>query len=109
MTVLASQDIFTFQRRAQDVRVDIATDAEPGDLSGITFRSVNGSIEKTGLTAESGGNGLLVDFTLSDDDLDVWAGTYRWEMVAEVVSQVYAVAYGWLIVAPEVTEAESSS
>ena len=57
MTVLASQDIFTFQRRAQDVRVDIATDAEPGDLSGITFRSVNGSIEKTGLTAESGGIG----------------------------------------------------
>ena len=68
MSVPASEDIFAFQRRGTDVRVDIDSDAEPGGpVLDITFRAVNGDIEIGDLTATSGGSGLLVDFTLTDN------------------------------------------
>jgi hypothetical protein len=109
MNALSPQDLFGFANRALDVRVDIETAAEPEDLTEIVFRAVNGSIEKTGLSAESGGSGLLVDVALTDEDLDIWPGTYRWELVTTVNATRHTFAFGWLTVAPEVTEESSSS
>ena len=106
-TTLTPQDIFTFQKRAADVRIDIATTAEPEDLADITFRAASGAIELSSLTAVSGGDGLLVDFTLSPTHLDLWPGSYRWDLIATVSASVHAVAFGWLIVDPEVTEESS--
>jgi len=106
--ILTSQDIYAFQRRATDISVDVATDADPGDLTDITFRAVNETIEVLDLVAIEGGSGLLIEFTLTASDLDVWPGTYRWEMVATVSTAVHTMAFGWLIVDREVT-VESSS
>lgn len=103
MTQLPAQDIYAFQRRATEIQVDVTTSADPGDLSSITFRA-GSIIEVTGLSAESGGNGLLIDVSLTDDNLDVLAGSYVWELVATVGGDAYTLARGWLIVDPEPTE-----
>lgn len=104
MTCPTSQDINAFQQRAKDVRIDIATTADPAALTDVTFRSVDGGIEITSLTPVAGGGGVTVDVILTDTHLDVWPGTYRWELTAIVSSTLRTVAFGWLIVAPEVTE-----
>jgi len=105
---LAPQDLYGFVARAAAIRVDIDTTADPEDLTGIVFR-VADQIEITGLTASEGGDGLLVDFTLTAAQLDIWPGTYRWELVATVSSQARTIAHGWFIVDPAPTEEESSS
>jgi hypothetical protein len=104
---LAPQDLYGFVRRAAAIRVDIDTTADPEDLTDIVFR-VADQIEVTGLSASGGGDGLLVDLTLTATHLDIWPGTYRWELSATVSSQTRTIAHGWLIVDPEPTEESSS-
>lgn len=107
MSHLRAQTIHVFASRGQDISVDVETSGDPEDFTSIGFR-VQGELSKTGLTAEAGGNGILVDFTLSDEDLAIDPAMYEWECYATVANNVKTLAYGLFIVDPEPTEEESS-
>ena len=103
MSHLRAQTIHVFAARGQDISIDVETSGDPEDFTAVGFR-VQGELSKTGLTPTAGGDGILVDFTLSDEDLAITPAVYGWECYATVLSNVKTLAYGLFIVDPEPTE-----
>lgn len=102
------QTLHVYQNRAEDIRINVTTTGEASDFSATVFRA--GALEKTtGFTLTDGGNGVLVDFTLTASETgDLTVGWHRWELQSTVASQPRAVAHGWLQAGAEPTEEESS-
>lgn len=103
MSHTADQALHGYQKRALDVRVEIATAEDHSDFSGIIFRVAD--VEKTSLTPEDSSSGFYVDLTLTAGDLDFDAGTYRWELVGEFGGELRSLAQGPFTLDPEPTEA----
>lgn len=101
MSHIPQSRIHAFQKRAVPIEVDVETTLTPQDLTGIVFQL--GSTTKTGLTAQTGGSGLIVDVTLTAADLDVAPGVYRWECRATIGGELRSLAHGAISVDAEPT------
>lgn len=101
-----AQSIHAYKNRGLDLRLDVDTALDSEDFTDITFRTVG--IVKTGLTAEAGGMGVTIDFTLTAAELDISPDTYRWECLATVAGEVRTIAQGFFTVDSEPTEEEPS-
>lgn len=102
MSHIPETSLHGIKNRALDLSIDVATTAVPGDLTGIIFR-VGTLIEKTGLTAITGGSGLLINLTLTAADLNVAVDVYRWECLATIAGQPRTLALGDFTVSEEPT------
>jgi hypothetical protein len=70
MAHLDGDTIHAYQANATDVRVDVATTELAASFSNIAFEAPAAGISKTGLTAVDDADGIYIDVTLTDTDLD---------------------------------------
>lgn len=68
------------RNRAIDLVVNVDTEVTAPALTDILFAFADTTIDN--LTPTPGGNGILVDVTLTADDVDIEPGTYQWELSA---------------------------
>jgi hypothetical protein len=101
MAHVPSTSIHAFRLRALEVTVDVDTAAAAGDLSAIVFEA--GDVEKTGLTATAGGDGVLIAVSFAAADLSMDSGIYPWECRAVIGGQLRTLARGLLRLSPEPT------
>lgn len=93
--------IHAYQKRPISILIDIATGLTPGDLTGVIFKF--GTVEKTGLTPQAGGQGLEIPVVLTSADLTVKPGRYEWECRATIAGEPTPLATGRFDVSPEPT------